>query len=192
MIRPRLVLALSALLVLAAVAGADAAEVGGLVFAQSPSIQRGPGLYLNLFKFVPVLAIYLLWTWTTYWVDADCRELNNLKFELWNSVVFFSGLLGFALVWAIPIYPIGLILLLLAYFVPLLTYIYVRNQTVPDDVKVLTPYHLGEVMNGLMMKAGIRPMFNRGDSGTDRAGPPIVFVGKTSGSSKADPSRVTQ
>src|SRR4051794_37479066 len=192
MIRPRLVLAVSALLVLAACAGADAADIGGLVFAQSPTIQRGPGLYLNLFKFLPVLAIYLLWAWTTYWVDADCRELNNLKFELWNSVVFFAGVLGFALVWAIPIYPIGLILLLLAYFVPLLTYIFVRNQTVPDDVKVLTPYHLGEVMNELMMKMGMRPLFNRGESSTDRTGPPIVFVGKTSGSGKSDPPRVSQ
>ena len=44
-------------------------------------------------------------------------------------------MLGLALVWAIPIYPIGLILLLLAYFVPLLTYIYIRNQTVPDDAR---------------------------------------------------------
>jgi general secretion pathway protein E len=191
MIRPRVVLALSALLILAASAGADAAEIGGLLFAQSASIVRGPGLYLNLFKFAPVLALYLMWTWTTYWVDADCRELNNLKFELWNSIVFFSGLLGFALVWAIPIYPIGLTLLLLAYFVPLFTYIYVRNQTVPDDSKVLTLYHLGEVANDLLNKMGMKGIFNRGDSNSDRAGPPIVFVGKSQGSAKADPSRVT-
>ena len=122
---------------------------------------RGPGFYLNLFKFIPVVVIYLLWTWTTDWVEHDTKELNNLKFALWNSVVFFSGVLGLILVFAIPIYPLGLALLLLAYFVPLLMYSYVRNQTVPDDQKVLTPYHLGEVANGLLMKLGMRPMFNR-------------------------------
>src|SRR6202007_2992572 len=117
-------------------------EPGGLVFAQSAGIVRGPGLYLNLYKFVPVVVLFLLWAWTTAWVDEDCRALNNNRFELWNSVVFFAGILGFALLWAIPIYPIGLVLLLLAYFVPLLTYVSVRNQMVPDDAKVLTPYHL--------------------------------------------------
>ncbi len=192
MIRPRLVLALSPLLVLGAAAGAGAAELDGLVFAQAPGIVRGPGLYLNLLKFLPVLVIFIMWVWTTAWVDDDCRELNNTRFELWNSVVFFSGVLGLVLLWAIPIYPIGLVLLVLSYFVPLFTYIYVRNQTVPDDARVLTLYHLGEVMNGLMRKIGIKPLFNRGDSGRDSAGPPITFIGKTSGANKSDPTRVTQ
>ena len=48
-------------------------------------------MYLNLFKFVPVVLIYLLWAWTTDWVEHDTQELNNLKFGIWNSVVFFSG-----------------------------------------------------------------------------------------------------
>jgi type II secretory ATPase GspE/PulE/Tfp pilus assembly ATPase PilB-like protein len=190
MIRPRLVLATSVLLVLAAAAGVDASEPGAVLFAQAAGLQRGPGLYLNLFKFLPVLAIFLLWAWTTYWVDDDCKELNNNKFELWNSVVFLSGVLGFALVWAIPIYFIGLILLLLAYFIPVLTYVSVRNQMVTDDAKVLTPYHFGEVMNELLVRIGMKRIFNRGDSAQDRAGPPIVFVGKSLGAVKEDPDRV--
>ena len=47
---------------------------------------RGPGMYLNLFKFIPVVLIYLLWAWTTDWVEHDTKELNNLKFAVWNSV----------------------------------------------------------------------------------------------------------
>src|SRR5262249_43985239 len=86
MIRPRLALATFALLALGAAAGADAAEFVQPLLAQSAAIasSRGPGFYLNLLKFLPVLAIYLLWAWTTYWVDDDMRELNNLRFELWN------------------------------------------------------------------------------------------------------------
>ena len=92
---------------------------------------RGPGMYLNLFKFVPVVLIYLLWAWTTDWVEHDTKELNNLKFATWNSVVFFSGVLGLILVLAIPIYPLGLGLLLLAYFIPLFTYVYVAEPDRP-------------------------------------------------------------
>jgi len=192
MIRPRLVLATFAFITLGLAVGADAAEVADLLLAQSAAIQRGPGLYLNLFKFIPVVLIYLMWTWTSYWVDDDAKDLNNLKFELWNSVVFVTGVLGLALVWAIPVYPIGLTLLSLLYLVPLLTYIYVRNQTVPDDAKVLTPYHFGELTNDLLAKLGVRPIFNRGDSSVDRTGPPIVFVGKSQGATKEDPTRVHQ
>ena len=192
MIRPRLALATFAILTLGTTAGVNAAEVTDLLLAQSAAIQRGPGLYLNLFKFIPVILIFLMWTWTTYWVDDDAKDLNNLKFELWNSIVFFTGVLGLALVWAIPVYPVGVTLLLLLYLVPLLTYIYVRNQTVPDDSKVLTPYHIGEVTNDLLAKLGVRPIFNRGDSNVDRSGPPIVFVGKSQGAMKEDPGRVHQ
>ena len=89
---------------------------------------RGPGMYLNLFKFIPVVIIYLLWAWTTNWVEHDTQELNNLRFAVWNSAVFFSGVLGLALVLAIPIYFIGLGLLLLAYFVPL-ALVHLRPQS---------------------------------------------------------------
>jgi type II secretory ATPase GspE/PulE/Tfp pilus assembly ATPase PilB-like protein len=190
MTRPRLVLATFALVTLGAAAGADAAEFANVLLAQSPGIQRGPGLYLNLFKFIPVVALYLMWTWTTYWADDDMRDLNNTRFELWNSVLFFTGILGLILLFSIPVYPLGLTLLLLLYFVPLFTYVYVRNQTVPDDSKVLTPYHIGEVMNDLLAKVGVRPIFNKGESSSDRSGPPIHFVGKTQGSNKEDPERV--
>ncbi len=192
MIRPRLALATFLLAILGLAAGADAADLAGVLLAQSPTVPRGPGLYLNLFKLVPVLAIYLLWAWTTYWVDDDTKQLGNQKHELWNSVVFFSGLLGLALVWALPIYPIGLTLLILAYLIPVFSYVYARNQTVPDDDKVLTFYHIGELTNGLLGKIGIRPVFNRLDTSTDRAGPPIVFIGKTQGTGKIDMNRVSQ
>jgi general secretion pathway protein E len=163
-----------------------------LILAQVPHMTRGPGMYLNLLKFIPVVIIYLLWVWTTNWVEHDTKELNNLRFAVWNSAVFFSGVLGLALVLAIPIYLIGLGLLLLAYFVPLLSYIYARNQTVPDDQKVLTPYHLGEVANDILHKLGMKPVFNKEVGTVDRDGPPIVFIGKTQGSAKEDPTRVRQ
>ncbi|AMV37467.1 GspE/PulE family protein [Planctomyces sp. SH-PL62] len=195
MIRPSLVLATFLMGTLGVASGADAADLLSPLLAQaeSVSIPRGPGFYLNLFKFIPVILVYLLWVRTTDWVEHDGRELNNPKFETWNSVIFFSGVLGLAMVFSIPIYPIGLTLLLLAYFIPILTYVFIRNQTVADDQKVLTPYHLGEVVNDLLARLGMRPLFNKNLGSVDRAGPPITFIGKTSGSTnKEDPSRVRQ
>ncbi|MGE3821765.1 MAG: GspE/PulE family protein, partial [Isosphaeraceae bacterium] len=192
MIRPRLALATFALVTLGAASGADAAEPLGVLIAQSASIQRGPGLYLNLLKFLPVLGLYLLWVKTTHWAEDDMRELNNVKFELWNSVLLLTGVLGFVLLWAIPIFPLGVTMLLLLYLVPLFTYCFVRNQTVPDDQKVLTAYHLGEVTNNLLAKMGVRPIFNRNQTGIDRSGPPIQFIGKSQGALKEDPDRVAR
>ncbi len=194
MIRPRLVLLATLLFGLFGVAAcADAAEPVFSLFAQSATMNslRGRGFYLNLFKFLPVLGIYLLWVKTTDWVDDDCKELNNVRFEMWNSVVFFTGVLGLILVWAIPIYFIGIILLVLLYFVPVLSYAFVRNQTVPDDRKVLTPYHIGEVMNGIMGSMGMKGIFNRGESQVNKAGPPITFHGKGAGG-KIDNDRVAK
>ncbi|QDV37242.1 GspE/PulE family protein [Tautonia plasticadhaerens] len=184
MIRPRLVLATIALAVFGVAAGAEAAELPALLLAQSGAINalRGPGLYLNLFKFVPVVLIYLAWVKTVDWVDDDTRDLQNIRFEMWNSLVFFTGVLGFLLVWLIPVYPIGLLLLLIAYLAPSLTYAYSRNQTVPDDRKVLTAYHFGEILNGVFR----RRIFNV-EKGTDyHGGPPIIFVGKTSTGKQED------
>ncbi len=193
MIRPSLVLGTFLVATIGLASASEAADVISVILAQSPNVPRGPGMYLNLFKFVPVVLIYLLWVWTTDWVEHDTQELNNLKFGIWHSVVFFSGVLGLLLVLALPMYVMGLILLLLAYFIPLLTYIYARNQTVPDDQKVLTPYHLGEVTNDVLAKLGIRPLFNKDVGTSDRSGPPIQFIGKSStGAGKEDPTRVSQ
>src|SRR4029077_16257707 len=120
------------------------------------------------------------------------KDLNNLRFGVWNSVVFFSGALGLVLALAIPIYFLGLGLLLLVYFIPLFTYVYARNQTVPDDQKVLTPYHFGELANDILHKLGMKAIFNRDVGTVNRAAPPITFIGKTQGSTKEDPSRVRQ
>ena len=86
MIRPRLALATFALLTLGAAAGADAAELAGVLLAQSADHRRaGRASTSTSSSSSPSSLIYLLWAWTTYWVDDDAKELNNLRFEIWNS-----------------------------------------------------------------------------------------------------------
>ena len=80
---------------------------------------RGPGLYLNLFKFVPVVLIYLLWAWTTDWVEHDTKELNNLKFAHLEQRRLLLGRARARPGLAIPIYFLGLGLLLAGVLRPL-------------------------------------------------------------------------
>ncbi len=94
MIRPLLVLAAFFVLTLGVATGSFAAEPFAPVMAQIQNMTRGPGLYLNLLKFVPVVFIYLLWVKTTDWVEHDTNELNNLKFGIWHSIMFFPACSG--------------------------------------------------------------------------------------------------
>jgi type II secretory ATPase GspE/PulE/Tfp pilus assembly ATPase PilB-like protein len=170
----------------------EAAEWIVLPLGQSADVVRGEGMYLNLLMFIPIPLIYFLWVWTTHWVERDTRELKDVRYEMWNSVVFFIGVLGFVLVFFIPVYFVGLLVLLLAYLVPLFIYISHRNATVDDFDKVLTPYHLGEVANGLLEKMHIKPIFNRGGDETDRLGPPIQFISRGSGEPEEATARLQQ
>src|SRR3954469_3552617 len=108
MIRPRLCLATFALLVLGLGAGAEAADPGGVWLAQSAGVVRGPGFYLSTLKLVPVVLIFPLWGYTTLWIDRDTVKADIEQYEMWNAIGFFSGLLGFALVFVIPVYIVGL------------------------------------------------------------------------------------
>jgi type II secretory ATPase GspE/PulE/Tfp pilus assembly ATPase PilB-like protein len=194
MIRPPRLPWAALLLALLAAGNLQAAEwpAFALPLAQSAGVPRGEGMYLNLFKFIPVPIIYLLWVWTTHWVEKDTRDLKDIRYEMWNSVVFFVGVLGFILVFFIPVYFVGILVLLLTYLVPLFLYISHRNADVDEYDKVLTPYHLGEVMNGLLAKMKIKPIFNRGGDEEDRVGPPIQFISRGSGEPEEATARLQE
>ena len=104
MIRPRLVLATFALLTLGVAAGPTPPSSPASCRSDRSTCHAGPGFYLNLFKFVPVVLIYLLWAWTTDWVERRHQGTQQPEFEIWNSVIFFSGVLGLVLALAIPVY----------------------------------------------------------------------------------------
>lgn len=190
MIRPRLVCTCLVMMGHTLVEPARAVEPLWSLWAQSSSLERGPGFYLNPWLLLPVLGIFLMWVATTHWVEKDTRELKNVRYEMWNSIAFFSGILGFVLLWLIPIYFLGLVMLLVAYLAPLFSYIHVRNQMVDEYDKVLTGYHLGEVMNSLLALVNIKPVFNRGEERVDRAATPVYFLGKSAGGGADDPARV--
>src|SRR5262245_17791717 len=71
-----------------------------LLFALFP---RRPGFYYNPFKLVAILAVYLAWVRTCWWVDRDCREVG-LPTARWNPILLASGAAGLLLVWTVPVF----------------------------------------------------------------------------------------
>ncbi len=101
----------------------------------------GNGAYLSPWKIVGVWLVFLAWVRTTDWVNKDAQALK-LRWAMWNPIVVFSFLAGLLLLWILPWFLVGIILLLAAYLGPLVAYVVQRNKAVtsPYD-KVLSVKH---------------------------------------------------
>ncbi|HKB36381.1 MAG TPA: GspE/PulE family protein, partial [Gemmataceae bacterium] len=151
----------------------------------APSFPRGPGFYYNPVKFLAVLAVYLCWVRTCWWVDQDAKELK-LPRKTWNPLLLGSGLLGLLVIWGLKAFWPAFIFLLLLYLGAILSYVYVRNEKVGEEDQVLTPRHLRKLAARLFkMKAP--------EGQEEEEKPiPIRFVGKSSDRDGEDNVRVAR
>ena len=139
------------------------------------AFQRGPGGYLSTTKIILCWLLFLLWVKTTDFVSQDCQRMR-LNYVLWNSVVFFTFVAAFILVWMIPLFAIGFLLLLLAYAGPLVTYVMYRNSTVTHEKRILTPEHIKHVWEHRIKQIGVK--VDPEKKKAKREGPPVNFTGK--------------
>ncbi len=146
------------------------------------SFPRGPGFYFSPLKLLAIIAVYLIWVRTTWWVDHDCKELE-LPTIRWNPIMLASGLLGLLLVAAVPIFLASFVALLALFLAPALLYVGVRNNLVSDEQKVLTPRHLKKVARRLLGLGGR-------DVEEKKKFIPIRFVGKSFDGKDEDATRV--
>ncbi len=121
----------------------------------SHQIERGPGRYLSTGKIVFCWLLLAAWVATTDWVSRDCQTVGQ-NHVLWNPVLCGSFALAYLLVWMIPVFVLGVILLLLGYFGPLVTYVVLRNQAVQPHQRVFTPDHLRHVLAERLGRVGIK------------------------------------
>lgn len=158
-----------------------AAPAGGAAAAPDPTADftkvstgwSGPGFYLNLFKFIPAFLIFLLWVWSTDWVSRDAVELH-FDYNLWNSIVVGIFLVAFILLWLIPIFWVGLPLVVVAYAAPLITYIVYHNKHVEEHQKVWTREHLRFWFAKRMNKVGMKVDAEKKDP--HESGVPVVLA----------------
>ncbi len=163
-----------ALLLLADVQSAWADSTGPWPNMDAP-FHRGPGGYLSITKIVLCWLLFLLWVKTTDFVSQDCQRMR-LSYVLWNSVVFFSFVGAFLLLWMIPLFGIGFLLLLVAYAAPLTTYVMFRNATVTADKKILTAEHLKHLYETRIKQFGVK--VDPEKKKAKKEGPPVAFTGQ--------------
>lgn len=143
------------------------------------------GFYFNFWKMLFVCLLFLLWAKTSYWVDEDSRGLK-CNTEFWSSLILVAGALGFLLVFCMPNFIVGFLLLGAAYGAPLGFYIQERNGKVPASSRVMTPDHIKKMTIRYLARMGIRI----GGKTTQEAamGPDIRFIGKSSTGRGDDPT----
>jgi type II secretory ATPase GspE/PulE/Tfp pilus assembly ATPase PilB-like protein len=151
------------------------------LFAAFP---RGPGMYFHPVKIAVVIAVYLAWVRTCWWVDFDCRDLK-LSTAKWNPIVVICGAVGLLLVWMVPVFWASCLALVTLYLAPALLYVGTRNEVVPPDKRVLTPHHFRQLAaRYLSLKFG-----KKGADAKDKV-IPVRFIGKSADSRDTDPNRV--
>ncbi|MHB1036616.1 MAG: GspE/PulE family protein [Pirellulales bacterium] len=134
---------------------------------------RGPGYYLNVWKILGAWLVFLCWVRTTDWVSQDARTIKT-NYARWNSLIFFSFVASFLLLWILPIYWLGLTLMILAYGGPLIAYVIHRNGLVLPHQKVLTRAHLRFWIAEHLTMIGIKVSHEKQDP--RERGAPVTLV----------------
>ncbi len=155
------------------------------LFAADGPFPRGPGFYFSIPQFLLALVVYVAWLRTCWWVDQDARRLE-LPRDVWNTVMLGSGILGWLLLWVMPLFLLSFPALLILYLTPTFVYVSLRNQRVPADERVLTPRHLKDLASRYLKLKFAK------EEAVDRAGPPVRFIGRGLNQSSEDPTRVAR
>lgn len=137
--------------------------------------RRGGRSFLSLFKFSLIIGLFILWIWTSNWMNDDNRSLK-LRPLFWSNILLIAGLAGFILAFISPNYPVGFLACAVAYGLPVGLYINERNEHVPENAKLLTPTHIRNVGVRALARMGIdiAPKEIREKA----IGPSITFIGQ--------------
>lgn len=100
-----------------------------------------PGAYISLFKFVPLIALFLVWLPLINWVFRDAGEVQT-NVSNWTLTIVLVGMAGLILWLLVPMYLIGLLLYVISLVAASMAYVIHRNGRVAEFEKVLTSSHL--------------------------------------------------
>ena len=104
------------------------------------------GGYISAVKLVVFLLLYFLWLLLVNWTYKDARALGT-NVGLWAGMVLGAGALGALLWWLISIFPVGLLVFLIAVGATGLAYVKHRNTRVLDFDRVLTVEHIKSLVS---------------------------------------------
>lgn len=160
-------------------------SVLGLLLAEV-NFPRGPGEYFSALRIGAVLVVYLAWIKTCDWVNRDAK-IPKLPLYVWNPILTGSGALGLLFVWLVPKFWLAFLLLLTAYLSATMTYVFLRNQRLPQKKKVLTLVHLRTLTERIL-----RVNLARRTEEDEEEGPALDFIGKSSSQTEEDVGRLAR
>jgi len=150
------------------------AALGQEPVAPAAPLAPAAGFYLSVWKLLLGWFVVLCWVRTSDWVNQDAIR-NKIGYSQWNPIVVFSFLFAFFVFLLLPWYIAGLPMLILAWFVPLITYVSQRDKKVEAHKRVLTNQGMRNMMAGPLGMIGIKikTRIEEGDKG-----PPVKLVPK--------------
>jgi general secretion pathway protein E len=146
------------------------------------------GYYLNLWRFIPIVALFFGWVWLGKWVNQDASSLK-VNSEFWNSAFFGGGVASMLVGVSMAPFSLGLLMSLALQGLPLGLYIRERNACVPESARLLTQKHIKSVVFRTLARMGLH--LGGKKMKQQLLGPDIEFIGKTS-TGRRDTSRTSQ
>ena len=142
--------------------------------ADESSEQATGGLYFHPLGLAYLAAVAILWFLIWDWVHRDCGTLD-LVTTVWGLLIWSTGFLHFLLFLVLPNVFLGAGVGLLMFALAVGAYVWVRNGRVPENQRVMTPYHLGLLFRRVMYQFGVvmaPPEVRKTD---DRGGVPAIL-----------------
>lgn len=125
--------------------------------AQTNGWRGSYGMKLCPIKLTILLAVYLSWVASTGWCNNDAEKLGDPDQEKWNGVNLCVFSVAFLIALLIPIFWVGLPIVILAWLIPILRYVSARNKGMLDADKVMTPSHLSFWFRTKVLKQKVKP-----------------------------------
>ncbi len=144
----------SAATVAGLVAPAAAAEGWPAVTPNLPAGWQGEGGGLAILPAVAWWGCVLIWIRTVDWVHSDATK-HGIAPALWSTICGLPLPLVALAAWWIPSIIAGIVLMLLAWIVPVGLYARFRNARLGVAERILTPGHARRIVAGLLAPLGI-------------------------------------
>ncbi|MCA9103141.1 MAG: Flp pilus assembly complex ATPase component TadA [Planctomycetales bacterium] len=172
------------LLVIVFAVGASA-DVALAQDAEFPSVPftRGDGFYLSWIKLATFWLLFLGWVATVSWINADAHRHGNRPTR-WNAAAVFPFALMGIVFFFLPTFWASLPLLAIAYLVPTIWYVIVRNGRLDPHQRVMTPSHIRFLLLSALNKVGGK--FDVEARDPHEKGPPVHLTARGGATERDD------
>ncbi len=106
----------------------------------APFFPRGPGFYFDPYKLGALAVGFLAWVKLCAWVDKDAK-LYRFDPVFWNGMLLGSGMLGFLLLWNLPLFWPVFILIGVAICSAAYGYLSKRNRRADAEDQLFNDKH---------------------------------------------------